>query len=791
MKKNIIKPIGLKGNEINERMKELMGLSSVNENKTNIVVELTKMGPDGNAYAIIRENHEWYIKVANKTTNLVAEDFKYIGGLQNKKDEAYSSYTKAVKHLTLKLKSLAEAYNYDGEFNIFKNDNLLNENMPMAGGFSEMKGNGFSGHGNLEGHKPMDEMYMDEAKKKNPWAICTASVGREDKDKYESCVMDVKKKMGMDEGMTEEGWAEECWMRENMTDEEMAIDEMIASEELHGGQKKLDLNKNGKLDGDDFKMLRGGKKEMEEEMTDKQKKFAALAPPKDKITYADKIAGATKKENMYESKNSFKKALDTLDELINSLTEGDVKKKILKETKYKLKLAGSAPEPAAETPEPAPAPIDDAPPMDSSSDSKSDLPFKKEPFDAGVEADEESDPKKFIEQLTGKLGQSLRKYTETQGQPDFSLEKFAINSLLSATHTSQMDDEDKKDIISKIEKSGSSDTKDTGEQESNAPTETPDESSDEDLDFGGGDENLGENFFLENPKKISIFAPEGTEEAKYNKKMLENMHEESNNYMFWQNLKTIHHAAGELLGMDQEKIDQLLSDGHGWALDHIATSADDIEEVYHFVENSVNDYQEHSEDEWAEPMEMTSEESISDDLKYHLENNIPLNETIYRLGSEKYFNLVKEVKNLYLKKAIKLNENDAFIVNEFDNDYVIVDGNKMKMNFIYEDVEAEQLNEAEYQGKKVELGKPKRGGSKKFYVYVKNPKTGKIKKVSFGAKAGGGNLAVKLRDPKARKAFADRHNCKQKNDKTKAGYWACRLPRYAKSLGLSGGGTWW
>jgi len=102
-----------------------------------------------------------------------------------------------------------------------------------------------------------------------------------------------------------------------------------------------------------------------------------------------------------------------------------------------------------------------------------------------------------------------------------------------------------------------------------------------------------------------------------------------------------------------------------------------------------------------------------------------------------------------------------------------------------------KIPEAEYQGKKVELSKPKRGGSKKFYVYVKDPKSGNIKKVSFGADSGGGKLAVKLKDPKARKAFADRHNCDQKKDKTKAGYWSCRLPRYAKSLGLSGGGTWW
>ena len=277
MKKTIISPVGLKGNEINERMKQLMGIQPINENKSNIVIELTKMGPDGNAYAIIRENHEWYIKKTNKTKNLVAEDFKYIGGLQNKKQEAYPSYAKAIKHLNLKFRSLAEAYNYDGEINLFVNDNLLSE-MAMAAGFSEMKGNGFSGEGNLEGNERMyEEDYMDEVE---------------------------------------------------MTEAEIAIDEMMTKEELKGGQKKLDVNKNGKLDADDFKKLRGEKKGMEEgEMTPKEKKFAALAEPKDKITYADKIAGA-KKGEVKESKLSILNALKNMDSIIDSLTEGEVKKKV-------------------------------------------------------------------------------------------------------------------------------------------------------------------------------------------------------------------------------------------------------------------------------------------------------------------------------------------------------------------------------------------------------------------------------------------------------------------------------
>ena len=74
--KNLINPIGLKGNEIHERQLALMGIKPLNENenKSNHAVELTKVGPDGNAYAIVRENHEYYIKKTDKTTGLVLED---------------------------------------------------------------------------------------------------------------------------------------------------------------------------------------------------------------------------------------------------------------------------------------------------------------------------------------------------------------------------------------------------------------------------------------------------------------------------------------------------------------------------------------------------------------------------------------------------------------------------------------------------------------------------------------------------------------------------------------------
>jgi hypothetical protein len=183
-----------------------------------------------------------------------------------------------------------------------------------------------------------------------------------------------------------------------------------------------------------------------------------------------------------------------------------------------------------------------------------------------------------------------------------------------------------------------------------------------------------------------------------------------------------------------------------------------------------------------EPIKLISESKMSDGLKYHIKNKLSLTENIYRYGSEKFFRLIHEVRELYNIGKLKLDPLDESLLKTDIGESATYRGKKVWLDIPY-------LNEAEYQGKSVELNKPKRGGSKKFYVYVKDGD--KVKKVSFGAAGGGGNLAVKLQDPEARKAFADRHNCETKTDKTSAGYWSCRLPRYAKALGLKGGGTWW
>ena len=90
------------------------------------------------------------------------------------------------------------------------------------------------------------------------------------------------------------------------------------------------------------------------------------------------------------------------------------------------------------------------------------------------------------------------------------------------------------------------------------------------------------------------------------------------------------------------------------------------------------------------------------------------------------------------------------------------------------------IPEAKYRGRKVKLNKPMRGDVKKFKVYVKDPKTGNIKKVNFGhggksaKRKGEKTMRIRKSNPKARKNFRKRHNCKNPGPKTKARYWSCR-----------------
>ena len=243
---------------------------------------------------------------------------------------------------------------------------------------------------------------------------------------------------------------------------------------------------------------------------------------------------------------------------------------------------------------------------------------------------------------------------------------------------------------------------------------------------------------------------------------------------------------------------------------------------------------------------------VSENLQYHIDNNISLMENVFRIGSDAHLSMIKEARKLYSRGVLDLCEEDEGLmethIGEFDlyeNQIVPLDlpminleeveskeeellqqirdilrdmlrGDSEREGDIEDvDVSIDDLNATltgkdpvdlqytqKYLGRLAErkkkkkkkekkdppIGKPKRGGSKAYYVYVRDPKTKRIKKVSFGS----GGLRAKIRNPKARKAFAARHKCSQKTDRTKASYWSCRLPRYASQLGLGANmNTFW
>lgn len=199
-------------------------------------------------------------------------------------------------------------------------------------------------------------------------------------------------------------------------------------------------------------------------------------------------------------------------------------------------------------------------------------------------------------------------------------------------------------------------------------------------------------------------------------------------------------------------------------------------------------------------------------IEEHVARGVPFRECIFRPGSTAFREFYRTVRDMHSQGLLELDWEDEELL-ETDigelvrlNDEVIPldvpfmeDMSDEEVDEFHKELdklvhkhlghssdEEDQMDEAEYNGKKVKLNSPKRGGSKKFYVYVKNPKTGRVKKISWGDTTG---LSVKAKNKGAVKSFVARHKCKQANDKTTARYWSCRTPRY-KSLGVKGG-QWW
>jgi hypothetical protein len=451
---------------------------------------------------------------------------------------------------------------------------------------------------------------------------------------------------------------------------------------------------------------------------------------------------------------------------------------IEEEVKYKLKVAAPSvsPSPVSTPPEAGGEDIDFGSDVETPEAKPSgDKPFDDTPFDAGVEADENEDPEKYIQQLAGKLGTTLRKYTNDKGEPDFDLEKFAINSVISATHTAEMDEEDQKDIINKVKNSGDKDgdtDKDQSSEEEELNTDVVDD-DDESLDeagdplFQSGDKGFApqaENQMWESSDLLDEYGFGDDFELYENNN---NSVGELRNEMFFNDIYSIHESVCELLEMDSNQINNILSDGHGWALDHVATSTSDIEHIYHYFEGK----------------ERMNEEGESNNYMF-FQNLKTLKHATYEILNmdvnmidNEITNHGEWISNLAATANDDIEEVYHFITGQlgydgdtesgYEDEYGSVENPEDDLAQLFI---SNSINEAEYKGRKVKLGKPTKGDVKKFKVYVKNKK-GNVIKVNFGDP----NMEIKRDNPERRKSFRARHKCSQVKDRTTPKYWSCKM----------------
>ena len=175
---------------------------------------------------------------------------------------------------------------------------------------------------------------------------------------------------------------------------------------------------------------------------------------------------------------------------------------------------------------------------------------------------------------------------------------------------------------------------------------------------------------------------------------------------------------------------------------------------------------------------------LSEGLKYHIDNSLSLMESVYRIESEAWLSLVNEARSLWEANILDLDDDDLFLISTDVGRIGVYEGREVLLDIPFVD---EEINEAEYRGKKVNLNKPFRtpSGPRKFAVYTKNDK-GNVVKVGFGQPG----MRVNNADPKKARSFRKRMRCDNPGPKWKAKYWACNVARYRKLLGIKSSNPW-
>ena len=181
--------------------------------------------------------------------------------------------------------------------------------------------------------------------------------------------------------------------------------------------------------------------------------------------------------------------------------------------------------------------------------------------------------------------------------------------------------------------------------------------------------------------------------------------------------------------------------------------------------------------------EFNISETVNRAIQEHITRGVPFTECMFRPGSEAFTMFYRRVKEM--RESLDLDWQDQELLDTDIGECIMVEGELVPLDVPMEVIEEEQLDEKSCGEKGVKPNSPKRGGPKKYYVYVNTP-SGNCKKISWGDTTG---LSVKSGNRDRVRSFVARHKCKQANDRTTARYWSCRTPRY-KSLGVKGG-QWW
>jgi hypothetical protein len=164
---------------------------------------------------------------------------------------------------------------------------------------------------------------------------------------------------------------------------------------------------------------------------------------------------------------------------------------------------------------------------------------------------------------------------------------------------------------------------------------------------------------------------------------------------------------------------------------------------------------------------LIKETTLKENLQFHLENNITMDKSVLRFGSASHIKLIAETKRLWEEGRYFATDEEVELFENNIGEFALYEGQTVALDI-------PMLNEE----KQPKLNKPTRntGSGKKYKVFVRDPKTGNVRKVTFGDKKGG--LEGNWNDPEARRSFAKRHKCAEKTDKTKPGYWACRAHKF-------------